>query len=268
MFLVILFAVLALITSALPYIFAPTLSPLWLILFVPLEFVGWNLLFLLVLLLSTAFLPGGAKAERNLPWCRRVIGPVMRWLFAVLNCSVRVIGYEKVPKCPCVFVSNHLSDFDPMAVLATVRDRPLVYISKESNFRIPIAGPYIRHAGFLALDREHPLRAARTIKEGARLVREEGLTVGIYPEGTRSRTGELLPFKEGAFVLAKKADAPIVLMVTPNTEKVAKGLPFRRRIRITVEYIDVVPREKVEELTAAELATYCRDRIAAHLAGK
>lgn len=268
MFLVILFAILSLITSALPYIFVPSLSPLLLILFVPLEFVGWNLLFLLVLFLSTFLLPGGAKAARNLPWCRKVIHPVMQWLFAVLNCSVRVVGYEKVPNCPCVFVSNHRSDFDPMAVLATVSDRPLVYISKESNFRIPIAGPYIRHAGFLALDRENPLRAARTIKEGARLVREEGLTVGIYPEGTRSRTGELLPFKEGAFALAKKADAPIVLMVTPNTEKIGKGLPFRPRVHVTVEYIEVVSREQVAEMSLAELATYCRDRIAAHLANK
>lgn len=266
MLLVILFAIFSLITSAIPYLVNPTLSPLWLILFVPLEFIGWNALFLAVLLLSTLFLPGGPKGEASLPWCRRVIRPVMKWLFAVLNVSLHVKGEEIVPDCPCVFVSNHRSDFDPMAVLATFSKQPLIYISKESNFRIPIAGPYIRHAGFLALDRVNPLRAARTIKEGARRVREDGLTVGIYPEGTRSRTEELLPFKEGAFVLAKKAEAPIVLMITPNTEKIGKGLPFRPRVHVTVEYLEVISAEKVAEMTAAELATYCRDRIAARLA--
>ena len=268
MSLVILFAVLGAVSSALPYIFVPNLSPLWLLLFLPAGFLIWNILFLLVLLISTIFLPGGAKGEANLPWCRRRIRHVLRWLFALFRVSFSVKGYEKVPKEPCVFIANHRSDFDPMIMLAAISDRPLCYISKESNFHIPIAGPYIRHAGFLSLDRTHPLRAARTIKEGARLVREEGMTVGIYPEGTRAKTSELLPFKEGAFIMAKKAEAPIVLLVTPNTEKISKGFPFRPRVRVNIEFIEVIPREKVAEMPASELANYCRERIAAHLNGE
>ena len=266
MSIILVLAALSLGVSALPYAFAPALSPLWLFLFIPAAFLLLNILFLALLFISCFFLPGGAKGSGNYPWCRRTIRRVLRWLFVWFRVSYPVKGWELMPDCPAVLVSNHRSDFDPMVVLAAVSDRPISFISKESNFRIPIAGPYIRHAGFLPLDREHPLRAARTIKEGARLVKEEGITVGIYPEGTRAKTEELLPFKEGAFVLAKKAEAPIVLFVTPNTEKIARGLPFRPRVHAPIEIIEVIPRETVAERSLAELAEYCRTRIASYLA--
>ena len=71
----------------------------------------------------------------------------MDWLLTLFRVKVVVRGEEKLPDEPAVFVSNHISDFDPMAVLAVLR-RDIIYISKESNFKLPIVGRFLRRTGF------------------------------------------------------------------------------------------------------------------------
>jgi len=153
-------------------------------------------------------------------------------------------------------VSNHRSDFDPMSVLGVLKGRKLAYISKEANFKIPVVGNFIHHAGFLAIDRGNGMRALRTLKQAAELMQSCKMDMGVYPEGTRSKKGELLRFKAGAFILAKKADAPIVVMVTKGTENISKNVPFRAT-NVELNILSVIDRETVQTLTQEEL----RDRV-------
>ncbi len=187
----------------------------------------------------------------------------MNWLLTFLRVKITLRGRELLPNEPVILVSNHLSDFDPMAVLAVLR-RDIIYISKESNFKIPIVGRFIRRTGFLAIDRENPMRAMRTLKRAAEFCKNDRVDVGIYPEGTRSKTGELLEFKPGAFLLAKRANAPIVIMTTRGTDQIAKNF-IRRRTHVTLEFIEVMDAETVQKMSMDELSVYVRDRIAAQL---
>ena len=133
----------------------------------------------------------------------------------------------------------------------------LAFISKESNMKIPLVGTYIYHAGFFGIDRENGMRALRTLKSAAELMKATGIDMGIYPEGTRSKTGELLEFKPGAFLLAKRADAPVVIMATRGTEQVVRNFPFRRT-KVEFEILEVIEKERVKELSIEELSAYVR----------
>lgn len=221
----------------------------------PLIFVGMflvaNILYLAVLYFISLFL-GHKVPEKDSRFCRFVTVRTIQWIFVMLRISVKVEGKEKLPRCPIVLVSNHRSDFDPMAVLAAMPERRIAYISKPENLRIPLAGAFVNRCSFLAIDRENPRHALVTLHEAVNLMKGQGLDIGIYPEGTRSRTGDMKPFKEGAFLMAKWAGAPIAVMTTEGTERIA-GHVIVRRNRIHLRILDVIPAEEVARRSVAEL---------------
>ena len=142
-----------------------------------------------------------------------------------------------------------------------LKGRKIAFISKASNFKIPVAGPYIHNAGFLAIDRQNAMKAMRTIKRAAELVVSEQMIMGIYPEGTRSKSGELLEFKEGAFLLAKRAKAPVVVITTKGTNKIAKRMLIKST-KVELDVIEVIDKETVQNLKLNELSAHVRESIA------
>jgi 1-acyl-sn-glycerol-3-phosphate acyltransferase len=108
------------------------------------------------------------------------------------------------------------------------------------------------------------MRAMRTLKQAAEMMKVAGVDIGIYPEGTRSKTGELLRFRPGAFVLAKRADAPIVIMTTKGTELISKNVPFRST-KVELQIISVLDRETVSAMEQDEISTVVRDMIEENL---
>ncbi len=223
-------------------------------------YVALNALFFLGLWFSTIFLPKKDPIDKPRNFYG-VIQFVCDWATTCLRVKINFKGMEKFPDEPFVLVSNHISNFDPVVVLAKVKGRKIAFISKPSNFKIPVAGPYTHNAGFLAIDRENAMRAMRTIKRAAELVVSEQMIMGIYPEGTRSKTGELLEFKEGAFLLAKRAKAPIVVITTKGTNQIAKRM-ILRSTKVELEVIEVIDKETVQELKLNELSAHVRQSIA------
>lgn len=226
-------------------------------------FLALNVLFLLLLFVISLFFPKGEPKKESRFWRRWTVHAV-RWILDMLRVRVKVEGRELLPGEPVVLVSNHRSDFDPMAAMVAFSHRPLVYISKESNLRIPIAGAFVRRCHFLPIDRENPRSALATLKHAASLMREEGLDIGIYPEGTRSYKGGPKPFKEGAFLMAKQAGAPIVLMTTEGTEEIAGHVILRRSI-VRLRVLRVISAEEVAATTARELTRLSEETLLAAL---
>ena len=226
-------------------------------------FLALNVLFLLLLFVISLFFPKGEPKKESRFWRRWTVHAV-RWILDMLRVRVKVEGRELLPGEPVVLVSNHRSDFDPMAAMVAFSHRPLVYISKESNLHIPIAGAFVRRCHFLPIDRENPRSALATLKHAASLMREEGLDIGIYPEGTRSYKGGPKPFKEGAFLMAKQAGAPIVLMTTEGTEEIAGHVILRRNI-VRLRVLRVISAEEVAATTARELTRLSEETLLAAL---
>ncbi|HEX2768843.1 MAG TPA: lysophospholipid acyltransferase family protein [Geobacteraceae bacterium] len=122
---------------------------------------------------------------------------------------LEVTGREKIPADgPVIYMSNHQGNFDILALFLAI-PRQFSWIAKEELFAIPVFGHSMRRAGYIPLDRSDGRRAFKSIEAAAAMIRS-GRSVVIFPEGTRTPDGNLLPFKRGGFLLAAKAGVPIV----------------------------------------------------------
>ena len=125
-----------------------------------------------------------------------------------LGIRTRIEGIENIPAGPCVFASNHTSNADPPLVLRAIPRRVGVLI-KKSVFSVPIMGKAFRIAHFIPVDRASRGSAMGSIREAAGDMKR-GLSFLMFPEGTRSADGRLLPFKRAGFALAIEAGVPVV----------------------------------------------------------
>ena len=161
----------------------------------------------------------------------------------VARVRVHVSGKELLPRdTRFMLVSNHLSRFDPMVSMVALKRTPLAFVSKPENFKIPIAGPYVHKCKFLSIDRENPRAAITTLNTCVEYIKSGELSMGIYPEGTRSLTGELGEFHDGVFKIARDTKAPIVVMTLRGTENIAKNFPFRAT-RVEMKIVKVIQPE-------------------------
>lgn len=136
-----------------------------------------------------------------------------RWSRAILRASgVRVVvhgGENLRPGAPQIVVSNHVSFYDVFA-LASALPVAFHFVAKKELERIPFFGTAWKAAGHVSIDRSNRQRAVQSLRRAGEKIRRENSAVIIFPEGTRSRTGQLMPFKKGAFVMAQEAGVPVV----------------------------------------------------------
>lgn len=176
-----------------------------------------TLLYLITLPLATVWY-GGKCIVAGIFGVKRVPGGVYdraqrRWsqvILAVSGVKVTVEGAEHLAgDGPRVLAANHASFFDIMALMGFLPLDPK-FVAKKELFSIPVFGQAIKASGHVRIDRAHLKEAFSAYEVAAKRIREEKLPVLVYPEGTRSRTGEILPFKKGPFVLAISVGAPVI----------------------------------------------------------
>ena len=143
-----------------------------------------------------------------------------------------------------MLVGNHRSNFDPILTWYALKESQLAFISKEENFHVPLFGRIIRRCCFMAIDRENPKNAMKTILKAAELLKKKEVSVAVYPEGTRSKTCELLPFHNGVFKIAQRAEVPIVVVAVRGTENIHKNY-IRHRSDVWIDIIDVLSAEEI-----------------------
>lgn len=170
-------------------------------------------------------------------------------------------GREKIPwNRTVVLVSNHRSQVDILA-LYKLR-RPFKWTSKTENFRLPFVGMVLSLTRSIRVNRES-LRSGAKFITRAEEEMERGSSILLFPEGTRTRTGQMRPFKEGAFLLAKRTGSPIipiVLIGSEHTFPLGNGWlmgPARIRIRV----LDEIPTSTVEELEVKALMALVREKM-------
>lgn len=120
-----------------------------------------------------------------------------------------------------VVVSNHLSMFDIPLLL---EELPISgrYLSKKELFRLPLIGRAMRTIGIIEVDRQAGGSSRQAINEGVRVAAERGHSLLVFPEGTRSRDGNLLPFKRGAFRIAIDTGLPLLPVVIEGTDRISR----------------------------------------------
>jgi len=129
---------------------------------------------------------------------------------------VSVTGIERIDTGrPYIFMSNHQSNFDIPVLLGHLPVQ-FRWLAKAELFRIPVFGRAMRGAGYISIDRADRAAAFDSLRQAAEKIRQ-GVSILIFPEGTRSLDGFLRTFKKGGFVLAIQAGVPIVPVVVRGT---------------------------------------------------
>jgi 1-acyl-sn-glycerol-3-phosphate acyltransferase len=134
-----------------------------------------------------------------------------------------------------IFMSNHASNLDP-PILCPLIPRRTSILAKKSIWRIPILGPALTMAEIVPVDREHRSSAIQSIRRAAEVMRH-GVNMTLFPEGTRSPDGRMLPFKKGTFHLAMETGFPIVPITVLGTyEMMPRGNMLVRPGTVTIVF--------------------------------
>jgi 1-acyl-sn-glycerol-3-phosphate acyltransferase len=177
--------------------------------------------------------------------------------YGLAGIHVRAVGREQLEDGRAyLFMANHTSNLDP-PVITSLLGRRIAIIAKQELFRIPLFGRAMRAGSFVAVNRADRRSAVESVSNAAHVL-QSGLGMLVFPEGTRSRDGRLLPFKKGPFHLAMEAGVPVVpITIAGSHEAWPKGSAKLRAGEIVVYFhtpIDPGHFQRKEELMAAVCA--------------
>jgi len=208
-----------------------------------------------------------------IPWCWLTgnVEPLYRATRFMLSSScrlagvrIRAEGLDRIPRnCACVFMSNHVSNLDPPALISLIPGRTSAFM-KRSLMQLPVLGTGFRMGGFIAVDRSGSRNDAQRSVAEAQRVLADGVHITTFVEGTRSPDGRMLPFKKGPFFLAMASGVPCVPVSIYGTEKLLPKGSLRMR-RGTAHVVFHAPLDPAAFASREDLMCAARETIASAL---
>lgn len=194
----------------------------------------------------------------------KIIQFMFRYLLRLCGVTVTVEGLENIPRDTAVlYVGNHRSYFDILVGYTSVPGL-MGFVAKKEMLRYPLLRDWMVNVNCLFLDRNDLRAALKTILEGIEKVKS-GVSVWIFPEGTRNRNDditELLPFKEGSLKIAEKSGCPVVpVAMTGTAEIFEKHIPFIRSSHVTIRFGEPFRIKELEKEQQKHSGAYTRDVI-------
>jgi 1-acyl-sn-glycerol-3-phosphate acyltransferase len=180
---------------------------------------------------------------------------------AVSFVRVKLHHANRIPRNKSViFVANHTSQYDIVA-MARVFPVALFYIAKIELRKVPFLGWYMIMIGHIFVDRKNKDRALQSLREAGEKIKQ-GKNVITFPEGTRSKTGELMLFRRGSFVISKESLVPIVpIAIFGAREVLSSGSMGLRPGTIHVVIGEEISVEQIQKLSVEELSDLARNRV-------
>lgn len=224
------------------------------------------LLYVCFLAICSLFVDPKKTYPHNSRFYRALLYSASAAALKLLRVRVHTTGTGKLPEGQrLLFVGNHRSNFDPIVQWLTLRPWEIAFLSKKENFKIPFFGRFIRKCCFLVIDRENPRKAFDTVVKASALLQSGEVSIGVYPEGTRSKSCELLPFHDGVFRIAQKAGTPIAVMAVSGTEQIHKNV-LRRRSDVYLDIVRVIPADEVKSSNTHVLSSVIQSALRESLA--
>ena len=212
------------------------------------SFLALVVLFLLVLAVSCLFVNVKKPVEKSSRYFRFLLNQFSRLAFDLGGVRVHAAGLEKVPReGRFLLISNHLFAFDPIVFYYAMPWAELAFVSKTENYAIPIVAQVMHKLLCLPLDRNNDRAALKAILKAIEYLKQDKVSIAVFPEGGTSKSGLFQPFRNGAFKIAQKAGVPIVVCAISNTKAIVKNM-FRRKTDVYLDVLEVIAPETVAEL--------------------
>ena len=254
-----LFALIALVLSAVLCLIAGAFESyvwLWML---PLTALG-----LLVLFLAGAFgflmiLCGRVDQEKeqeyDAPLYRKVTELIIESVLPVLRICTTVKGKGKIPaEGRFLLVCNHVNNSDPIILLNAFAGHQLAFISKQENKDMFVIGKMMHKLQCQLLNRENDREALKTILKCIQILKEDRASVAVFPEGGIHEDKKFHHFRPGVFKIAQKTQVPIVVCTLKNTRDVIRNMARYKRSDVELNVLTVIRPEEYKDLTTPELA--------------
>ncbi|MDR1631030.1 MAG: 1-acylglycerol-3-phosphate O-acyltransferase [Oscillospiraceae bacterium] len=200
----------------------------------------------------------GLAEERN-EFLKRVAGNVVRRMFRLARVKLTIEGFENIPKEGAVlYTPNHQSIMD-VAVMILMRE-PCGFVIKQEAAKIPIVKTWMNILGCIFVDRDNPRKAAAAISAACDKIKE-GKSMVLFPEGTRSKDGQVGEFKGGAFKIAEKTGVTIVPVAIEGTSKMWEEHHRIRKTEICVKILPAIENKGKTRHEIKALAPVVRQQI-------
>lgn len=189
---------------------------------------------------------------------------IVQWAFKVIRfCAVskRRLSDMRIYKDePVLYVGNHNSDFDTIIVYSMLPGLT-GFVAKKEMEKIPLLHHWMKLLYCLFLDRKNIKEGLKTVLQGIEYIKN-GISITIFPEGTRSRTGEMAPFKEGSLKFAEKTGCKIIPVVQNNTRQIMEAhSPFIRKAHTILEFGEPIDVKSLDKEQKKFLGAYTQEII-------
>ena len=246
-------ALLALVLAALVFFVAGT--PVWSL---PLLFLGFDLglllLSVLFLWICCATVDMSKPQEEDSRFFRRLMHPYIEALISIVGIRLHTQGLEKVPTDGrFLLVCNHLFIADPGVLLHCFKNSQLAFVTKQENDSVFLVGKIMHKILCQPIDRNNDRAALKTILKCIQLLKEDKVSVCVFPEGYTSKDGKLHHFRNGVFKIAQKANVPIVVCTLQNTRQIFKNMAKLKHTDVPVHLVEVIPAEELKGLTTVQI---------------
>ena len=211
-------------------------------------------LFFLVLWLCCAFVDIEKPQEQDSKFHRFMVVNTAQLVLSILQMRMHTRGLEQMPKDGrFLLVCNHINDLDPVTLLAHFKKSQLAFITKRENTEKFMIGKLQHKLLCQPVNRENDREALKTILKCIQLIKEDEVSVGVFPEGYIFPDRKLHHFRNGVFKIAQKANVPIVVCTLQNTKYIYKNIASLKPTDVELHLVDVIPAEEVKACNTVEL---------------
>lgn len=219
-------------------------------------YVALFLLAFLFLCLLCALVDMEKPQEKDSTFYRRVMHLYIEALIPLVGLKIDVAGLEKTPKeGRFLLVCNHQNESDPGILLHYFKNSQLAFISKRENRTMFAVGKFMHKTLCQLVNRENDREALKTILNCIRLIKEDEVSVGVFPEGYCSLDHKLHTFRHGVFKIAQKTNVPIVVCTLQNTHTVLPNFLHLKPTHVHLHLVGVLQPEDIQVMTTVEVGT-------------
>lgn len=192
--------------------------------------------------------------EKDSGFYRSVLTLTIDALVPILQIHIHTQGVENIPTDGrFLLVCNHLHDTDPVILLWAFRHSRLAFISKLEVDQMFLVGAFLHKIMGQPINRDNDREALKTILNCIRLIKEDKVSIGVFPEGYVSKEHQLHPFRSGVFKIAQKAQVPIVVCTLRNTYHIYENMPKLKPTDVELHLVGVIPPEELVGVTATDV---------------